>query len=112
MDIQTSTKLDKYNPNVRKNDIRRHIKSPAVQVTVTAQPVIGRRTNFFICTLHYNQVLFLPISNGISMNVTSKSARAKCINIVSILLGFLSLRRVSKIKTVQLPTDDTTIRIL
>lgn len=41
MDMQTSTKLDKYNPNVRKNAIRRQIKSPAVQDTVIAQPKIA-----------------------------------------------------------------------
>lgn len=39
MDIQTSTKLDKYNPKVRKNAIKRHMKSPAFQETVIAQPV-------------------------------------------------------------------------
>lgn len=32
--MQTNTKLDKYKPNVRKNDIKRHIESPAFHDTV------------------------------------------------------------------------------
>lgn len=47
--MQTSTKLERYNPKVRKKDMRRHIKSPAFHSTVKAH----------------------PISNGIMINVTS-----------------------------------------
>lgn len=89
-EIQTKTKLDRYNPNVRKNDIRRHMKSPAFQETVNAQ----------------------PISKGIIMNVTSKSAIAKCVNIVSTLEGRLNLRFNNKTKTVMFPIDDSVISIL
>lgn len=88
--MQTSTKLDKYNPNVRKNDINRHIKSPAFHDTVNAQ----------------------PISNGIMKNVTSKSAIAKCVNIVSIRDGRLKRRFNSNTRTVILPIDDKTIKML
>lgn len=89
-DMQTSTKLERYNPNVRRKDMRRHIKSPACQETVYAQ----------------------PISNGIIMNVTSKSAIAKCVNIVSTLDGRLNLRWSNSTKTVIFPTDESTMRIL
>lgn len=88
--MQTSTKLDKYSPNVRKNDIRRHIKSPAIHDTVQAQ----------------------PISNGIIIKVTSKSAMAKCVNIVSIRDGRLRRRFSSSTNTVILPMDDSTIKML
>lgn len=90
IDMQTSTKLDKYRPNVRKNDIKRHIKSPAIHSTVYAH----------------------PISNGIIKNVTSKSAMAKCVSIASIRDGRLKRRRNNNTKTVTFPIDDNTIRML
>lgn len=89
-DMQTSTKLDKYRPNVRKNDIKRHIKSPAFHDTVHAH----------------------PISNGIMIKVTSKSAMAKCVNIVSIRDGRLWRRFSNSTNTVILPIDESTIRTL
>lgn len=88
--MQTNTKLDKYRPNVRKNDIMRHIKSPAFHVTVYAQ----------------------PISIGIIKNVTSKSAMARCVSIVSIRDGRFSLRFISSTRTVMFPIDDITISTL
>lgn len=88
--MQTSTKLDKYKPNVRKNDIRRHIKSPACHDTVYAQ----------------------PISNGINKNVTSKSAMAKCVSIVSMRDGRRKRRRTNNTSTVIFPMADSTNRML
>lgn len=88
--MQTNTKLERYNPNVRKNDIVRHIKSPASQETVRAH----------------------PISNGIMMNVTSKSAMAKCVNIVSTLDGRFDRRLSNRTNTVIFPIEDKTINIL
>lgn len=89
-DMHTSTKLDKYKPNVRKNDIRRHIKSPAFHVTVYAQ----------------------PISMGIIRNVTSRSAIARCVSIASMRDGRFSLRFINSTNTVIFPIDDTTISTL
>lgn len=37
--MQTSTKLDRCNPNVRKNAIKRHMISPALHWTVAAHPI-------------------------------------------------------------------------
>lgn len=53
-----------------------------------------------------------PISNGIIMNVTSKSAIAKCVSIVSILDGLLNRRFNKSTSTVIFPIDDNTINIL
>lgn len=106
--MQTSTKLDKYSPNVRKNDMSRHIVSPAAQETVIAQPEQNKKLKNFLNVIEF----LLPISSGIIRNVTSKSAIAKCMSIASMRLGFLSLRRISRIKTVKLPIDDTTISTL
>lgn len=58
MDIQTSTKLDKYNPNVRKNAITRQTKSPAVQETVIAQPEIVYRHDTARCHLTLKIYIF------------------------------------------------------
>lgn len=88
--MQTRTKPDRYSPNTRKNDISRHIKSPANHCTVYAQ----------------------PISSGISINVTSKSARAKWISIKSMRDGLLMRRWISSFNTVALPIVDTTINTL
>lgn len=88
--MQTSTKLDRYRPNVRKNDISRHIASPATHCTVNDQ----------------------PISIGIVRNVTKRSARAKCISIASILDGLLMRRSISSFSTVKLHTADITINTL
>lgn len=89
-DIHTRTKLDRYNPNVRKKAMIRHKASPAFQDTVYAQ----------------------PISIGIIRNVTSRSAIAKCINIMSILEGPRNLLLMSSTKTVIFPIDEMTIRTL
>lgn len=90
IEMQTSTKLDRYRPNVRKNDISRHIASPATHCTVNDQ----------------------PISIGIVRNVTKRSARAKCISIASILDGLLTRRSISSFSTVKLHTADITIKTL
>lgn len=88
--MQTSTKLDKYRPNTRANIMMRHMRSPACHVTVIAQ----------------------PISRGIINSVTSKSATAKCVNIVSIRDGRFMRRLINITSTVILPIDDSTIRML
>lgn len=88
--MQTRTELERYSPNVRKNDMRRHMKSPASHDTVAAQ----------------------PISNGIMSNATSKSAIAKWVSIVSILDGRLYRRFSRRISTVIFPMDDKIISIL
>lgn len=88
--MQTSTKLDRYNPNVRKNDIKRHIKSPAFHDTVYAH----------------------QISSGIIRNVTNKSAIAKCVSIASILDGRLNRLFSSSTNTVIFPVEDRTMRML
>lgn len=90
IEMQTSTKLDRYRPNVRKNDINRHIASPATHCTVNAQ----------------------PISIGIVKNVTKRSAKAKCISIASILDGLLMRRSISSFSTVKLHTADIIINML
>ena len=88
--MQTRTKLDKYKPNVRKNSISRHIKSPAFHDTVYAQ----------------------PISIGIIKNVTNKSAKAKCISIASIRDGLFRRRFTNKNNTVKFPIEDIIISTL
>lgn len=88
--MQTSTKLDKYNPKVRKKLINLHIKSPASHDTVHAQ----------------------PISSGIIRNVTNRSAIAKCVSIVSIRDGRFKRRFISNTKTVILPIVDKTNNML
>lgn len=66
------------------------MKSPALHDTVNAQ----------------------PISNGIMMNVTSKSAMAKCVSILSIRDGRLNRRFNRRTRTVMFPIDESTIKIL
>lgn len=53
-----------------------------------------------------------PISIGIINNVTSRSAIAKCISIISIRDGDARRRFNNNTNTVMLPIDDTTIMIL
>lgn len=89
-EMQTSTKLDKYKPNTRANDIMRHIKSPACHDTVIDQPT----------------------SNGIITKVTSKSAIAKWVSIVSMRDGRFLRRFINITSTVMLPTDESTIKML
>lgn len=88
--MHTRTKLDRYNPNVRKNDIIRHIKSPATQETVIDQ----------------------PISSGIIRNVTSKSAIAKWVSIASMRVVRFARRFSNITRTVVFPMDENTIKIL
>lgn len=89
-DIQTRTKLDKYRPNILKNIISRHIISPAIHLTVKAQ----------------------EISKGIKTKVTIKSARAKCISIISILDGCFIRRFIRYFKKFVFAIPDIISRIL
>nr|CAD7455806.1 unnamed protein product [Timema tahoe] len=67
MEIQTSTKLDKYSPKILKKDMTRHIASLAIQLTVKFHPISRGIISSVTCEHIKNQVSTVRLVAGLQV---------------------------------------------